>query len=75
MAKSLNDGTPYTLKGVRTVWSGGKARDNFKGLPIRIADRTGRNHWPGLWRRKCEGAYLREILGKRTGKIGGQTFK
>ena len=29
-----NDGTPYTVKVVRTVWSGGKVRDNFKDLPI-----------------------------------------
>lgn len=25
-----------TLKGSRTVWDGGKASDNFKGLPIVI---------------------------------------
>ncbi len=30
------DGTPYDLKGSRTVWSGGKSGDNFKGLPIAI---------------------------------------
>ena len=28
------DGTPYTLKGVRTVWSGGKLGDYIKELPI-----------------------------------------
>ena len=32
----IDDGTPYTLKGVRTVWAGGKAGDSFKGLPISI---------------------------------------
>lgn len=30
------DGTPYTVKIVRTVWSGGKDGDNFKVLPITI---------------------------------------
>ncbi|MEY9978536.1 hypothetical protein ABH968_003496, partial [Lysinibacillus sp. RC79] len=27
-------GTPYAVKVARTVWTGGKAGDNFKGLPI-----------------------------------------
>lgn len=31
-----NDGTPCTVKAVRTVWSGGKVRDNIKDLPIAI---------------------------------------
>ena len=30
------DGTPYAVKVACTVWSGGKAGDNFKGLPITI---------------------------------------
>lgn len=30
------DGTPYSMKVVRTVWSGGKAGDSIKGLPITI---------------------------------------
>lgn len=30
------DGTPYELKGSRTVWDGGKDGDNFKVLPIVI---------------------------------------
>lgn len=36
--KQLNfiDGTPYTVKVVRTVWSGGKDGDDFKVLPITI---------------------------------------
>ena len=31
-----NDGTPCTVKAVRTVWSGGKVVDNIKDLPIAI---------------------------------------
>ena len=36
--KQLNfiDGTPYTVKVVRTVWGGGKDGDDFKVLPITI---------------------------------------
>ena len=30
------DGTPCAAKAARTVWSGGKSCDNFKGLPIAI---------------------------------------
>jgi len=30
------DGTPCAVKIARTVWSGGKAGDYFKGLPIAI---------------------------------------
>jgi hypothetical protein len=30
------DGTPYAVKVARTVWSGGKAGDNIKRLPIVI---------------------------------------
>ena len=30
------EGTPCAVKVARTVWSGGKARDNIKGLPITI---------------------------------------
>ena len=37
MNKSYNDGTRYAMKVARTVWSGGKPRDNIKGLPITIA--------------------------------------
>lgn len=33
---SFNEGTPYEVKVSRTVWSGGKSRDYFKGLPIAI---------------------------------------
>ena len=33
-ANTNNDGTPYTVKVVRTVWSGGKVEDNIKDLPI-----------------------------------------
>lgn len=33
---SSTDGTPCAVKIARTVWSGGKAGDNFKGLPITI---------------------------------------
>lgn len=36
MNKSYNDGTRYAMKVARTVWSGGKPRDNIKGLPITI---------------------------------------
>lgn len=36
MAKILSDGTPYTMKVVRTVWSGGKGGDDIKALPITI---------------------------------------
>ena len=35
--KNLNDGTPYEGKLSRTVWSGGKSYDDFKGLPITIS--------------------------------------
>lgn len=44
MNKSYDDGTPCARKLACTVWSGGKARDNIKGLPIAIAghaDRAG----------------------------------
>ena len=37
MNKSYDDGTPCARKLACTVWSGGKARDNIKGLPIAIA--------------------------------------
>lgn len=33
---SYFDGTPYARKLARTVWSGGKGRDNIKTLPIAI---------------------------------------
>lgn len=36
MNKSYDDGTPCAGKLARTVWSGGKAGDNIKGLPITI---------------------------------------
>ena len=36
MNKGYNEGTPYARKLARTVWSGGKAGDNIKGLPIAI---------------------------------------
>ena len=34
---SFIDGTPCAGKLARTVWSGGKVRDNIKDLPITIA--------------------------------------
>lgn len=37
MNKSYDDGTPCARKLACTVWSGGKPRDNIKGLPITIA--------------------------------------
>ena len=37
VAKYLVDGTPYTMKVVRTVWTRGKDSDNIKILPIGIA--------------------------------------
>lgn len=33
---SYFDGTPYARKLARTVWSGGKDKDNIKVLPIAI---------------------------------------
>ena len=36
MNKSYDDGAPCARKLARTVRSGGKARDNIKGLPIAI---------------------------------------
>lgn len=36
MNKSYDDRTPCAGKLARTVWSGGKARDSIKGLPITI---------------------------------------
>lgn len=32
----IHDGKPYEVKVSRTVWGGGKDRDNFKVLPITI---------------------------------------
>ena len=32
----MKDGTPCAVKVARTVWSGGKAGDYIKGLPIAI---------------------------------------
>lgn len=29
-----DDGTPFAVKAACTVWRGGKAGDNIKGLPI-----------------------------------------
>lgn len=53
------DGTPYDLKGSRTVWSGGKVRDNFKNLPIAISIHRSR--------RSAFGYDLFEaVLGRRT---------
>lgn len=43
MSKNYNDGTPCAGKLACTVWSGGKAGDDFKCLPITItgyANRT-----------------------------------
>ena len=34
--KILTDGTPCAVKVACTVWSGGKARDDIRGLPITI---------------------------------------
>ena len=31
------DGTPCAVKAARTVWSGGKFRDDIKELPITIS--------------------------------------
>ena len=42
MNKSYDDGTPCARKLACTVWSGGKARDNIKGLPITIASYANR---------------------------------
>ena len=43
------DGTPYARKLARTVWSGGKGRDNIKTLPIAILplyeDEECSRHW------------------------------
>ena len=36
IGKFIIDGTPCAVKAARTVWTGGKSGDNFKGLPIRI---------------------------------------
>ena len=38
LCKTKIDGTPCAVKVACTVWSGGKAGDNFKGLPIAIND-------------------------------------
>ena len=34
--KHITDGTPCAVKVACTVWTGGKAGDKFKGLPIGI---------------------------------------
>lgn len=36
-----SEGTPYELKGSRTVWNGGKVGDNIKHLPIVIISSHG----------------------------------
>ena len=36
VTEGCNGGTPCAVKAACTVWSGGKARDHFKGLPITI---------------------------------------
>ena len=48
MNKSYDDGTPCARKLACTVWSGGKARDNIKGLPIAIAYKN--NKIDSRWR-------------------------
>ena len=40
MLVKTTDGTPDAVKVARPVWSGGKSGDNFKGLPITIAENT-----------------------------------
>ena len=42
MNKGYNEGTPYARKLARTVWGGGKAGDNIKGLPIAITSDANR---------------------------------
>lgn len=37
MIKMKIDGTPYEVKASRTVWNGGKVRDNINNLPIAIS--------------------------------------
>lgn len=51
MNKSYNEGTRYAGKLARTVWSGGKAGDNIKGLPITIASYADRAEpgWIHTW--------------------------
>ena len=39
MLVKTTDGTPDAVKVARPVWSGGKSGDNFKGLPITIAEK------------------------------------
>jgi len=46
------DGTPCAVKAARTVWSGGKSWDNFKGLPIAIR-REVSGHEAADGRRRC----------------------
>lgn len=41
MSNKSSDGTPYELKGSRTVWNGGKAGDCIKRLPIVIINFLG----------------------------------
>lgn len=49
MNKSYNDGTRYAMKVARTVWSGGKTRDNIKGLPITIRGHADLSKTGGLF--------------------------
>ena len=49
MNKSYDDGTPCARKLAYTVWSGGKARDNIKGLPIAITSNANRTATCGLY--------------------------
>lgn len=48
MNKDFNDGTPCAGKLARTVWSGGKAGDNIKGLPITITGNANRSRPCGI---------------------------
>lgn len=51
MNEDYNDGTPCARKLACTVWSGGKAGDNIKCLPITIASYADRYEarWIYAW--------------------------
>ena len=53
MNKSYDDGTPCAMKLACTVWSGGKARDNIKGLPIAIAGYADCKRYWWVFTRTC----------------------
>lgn len=64
--KILTDGTPCAVKVACTVWSGGKARDDIRGLPITIE--------LGLYLYAQPGPGRPSDFGKAVGDLPAPTF-